>query len=185
VKLIGTVAGTTLTYDGITGKPAVVGAGGVVTFEAYDNFHVTASNPIEVAQYMEGQGNFGTACAVASPGGQSCGDPAETLAVPTAQFRSSYPFTSPANYFENWVNVIAPTGATVTVTDTPSNHTITTGSAIGTSGYYVANVQLCADNLAGCTGNHSATSTSAFGIQVYGYGSATSYSYPGGLNLTR
>ena len=134
---------------------------------------------------MEGQGNFGTACAVASPGGQSCGDPAETLTVPTTQFRTSYPFTSPANYFENWVNVIAPTGATVTVTDTPSNHTITTGSAIGTSGYYVAHVSLCADNLAGCTGNHSATSTSAFGIQVYGYGSATSYSYPGGLNLTR
>jgi hypothetical protein len=134
---------------------------------------------------MEGQENFGPACNVTSPAGQSCGDPAETLTVPTTQFRSSYPFTSPANYFENWVNVIAPTGATVTVTDTPSNHTITTGSVIGTSGYYVAHVQLCADNLAGCTGNHSATSTSAFGIQVYGYGSATSYSYPGGLNLTR
>jgi hypothetical protein len=185
VKIVGTVAGTALTYDGIAGKPAVVGAGGVVTFEAYDNFHVTSSQPIEVAQYMEGQENFGPACNVTSPAGQSCGDPAETLTVPTTQFRSSYPFTSPANYFENWVNVIAPTGATVTVTDTPSNHTITTGSVIGTSGYYVAHVQLCADNLAGCTGNHSATSTSAFGIQVYGYGSATSYSYPGGLNLTR
>ena len=75
--------------------------------------------------------------------------------------------------------------ASVTVTDYPTNQTVTTGSAIGTSGYYLAYVQVCDNNLTGCTGNHTASSTSAFGIQVYGYGSYTSLMYPGGLNLTK
>ena len=113
-----------------------------------------------------------------------------TLAVATAQFRSSYGFTAPANYYENWVNVIFPAGATVTVTDTPMSHTVkdtdAKAVAIGaSSGYYLEPVSLCADNLAGCAGPHTATSSSAFGVQVYGYGTATSYTYPGGLNLTR
>jgi len=30
-----------------------------------------------------------------------------------------------------------------------------------------------------------ASSAGSFGIQIYGYGSYTSYWYPGGLNLTR
>jgi hypothetical protein len=188
VKIIGTVAGTTLTYDGITAPtPTTIGAGGVVFFQALQNFHVTASQPIEVAQFMESEDNFGALCdGVVPPEGQTCGDPAMSQAVATAQFRESYGFSAPANYYENWVNVIAPTGTTVTITDTPTNHTITAGSAIGSSsGYYVANVSLCANNLAGCTGNHTATASKGFGIEVYGYGSYTSYMYPGGLNLTR
>ena len=108
-----------------------------------------------------------------------------SLAVATAQFRTSSPFTSPPNYYQNWVNVVAPNGTTVTVTDTPTNRVVSSGTAIGSSWYYVANVPLCANNLSGCTGNHTATATTAFGIQVYGYGSATSYMYPGGLNLSR
>jgi hypothetical protein len=44
---------------------------------------------------------------------------------------------------------------------------------------------LCAANATGCTGVHNATSSANFGIEVYGYGSYTSYMYPGGLNLTR
>jgi hypothetical protein len=186
VKIIGTVNGTTLTYDGVTGKPATVAAGGVVFFETTSNFRLTSSSPVEVAEYMEGQFAFGSGCQVNSPGGQTCGDPAMSLTVATAQFREQYPFTSPPNYYQNWANIIAPVGVTVTVTDTPTNHTVTTGTAIGaSSGYYVANVPLCANNLSGCTGNHMATASAAFGIQVYGYGSATSYRYPGGLNLTR
>jgi IgGFc binding protein len=187
VKIIGTVNGTTLTYNGITGEPASVNAGGVVTFETTSDFEVTASNPIEVGQYMEGQNDFGTPCVdVEPPAGQTCGDPSMSLAVATAQFRSSYAFTAPPNYYQNWVSVIAPNGASVTVTDCGGacNHTVSGGTAIGPS-YYVANVSLCADSASGCTGAHSASSTSNFGIQVYGYGSYTSYMYPGGLNLTR
>ena len=108
-----------------------------------------------------------------------------SLAVATAQFRASYAFTAPPNYYENWVSVIAPTGATVTVTDDGTTHSVSSGTVIGSSGYYVANIGLCANSKSGCTGAHTASSSSPFGIQVYGYGSYTSYMYPGGLNLTR
>jgi hypothetical protein len=181
VKIVGTVAGTTLTYDPATGytpAPATTLAAGAVTFfQTTKNFHVTASQPIAVAQYMESENNFTTS--------DTAGDPSMSMAVATAQFRDTYGFTAPPNYIQAYVNVIAPTGASVTVTDYPTNQTITTGTAIGTSGYYVAYVQVCDNNLTGCTGNHTASSTSAFGIQVYGYGSYTSLMYPGGLNLTR
>ncbi len=188
VQIVGTAAGTTLTYDGISGEPTSVGAGGVVTFEATTNFRVTATNPIEIGQYMEGQQAFDSNCKNNLV--NNCGDPSLSLAVATAQFRTSYPFTAPQNYLENWVNVIFPAGSTVTITDTPSTHTIKDtdpgASQIGSaSGYYVEAVPLCANNLSGCNGNHTATGTMAFGIEVYGYGSYTSYMYPGGLNLTR
>jgi hypothetical protein len=181
VKIVGTVAGTTLTYDPATGyvtPPATtLGAGQFTYFQTKQNFHVTASQPIAVAQYMESEDNFTAS--------DTAGDPSMSMAVATAQFRDSYGFTAPPNYIQAWVNVIAPTGASVTVTDYPTNQTITTGTTIGTSGYYVAHVQVCDNNLAGCTGNHTASSTSSFGIQVYGYGSYTSLMYPGGLNLNR
>jgi IgGFc binding protein len=181
VKIVGTVAGTTLTYDPATGyvtAPATtLGAGQFTYFQTTQNFHVTASQPIAVAQYMESENNF-------TPS-DTAGDPSMSMAVATAQFRNSYGFVAPSNYIQAWANIIAPTGASVTVTDYPTNQTITTGTTIGTSGYYVAHVQVCDNDLAGCTGNHTASSTSSFGIQVYGYGSYTSLMYPGGLNLNR
>jgi len=47
------------------------------------------------------------------------------------------------------------------------------------SGYGIARVQLGAGN----DGAHVLTASAAVGIQVMGYGSYTSYQYPGGLNL--
>ena len=104
-----------------------------------------------------------------------------SLAVATPQFRSSYQFSAPQSYYQNWVNVIAPTGATVTV----DGATVTGYSAIGASGYQVAHVNLCGITSATCNPVHLASGTANFGIEVYGYGAYTSYMYPGGLNLTR
>jgi hypothetical protein len=110
-----------------------------------------------------------------------------SMAVGTSQFRNSYSFTAPNNYYINWATIIAPSGNSVTVDST----TIASGSftAIGTSGYGYYHYKIC-DNGGSptCTSsssNHTASSSVAFGIQVYGYGSYTSYWYPGGLNLTR
>ena len=174
VKIVGTVAGTTLTYDpAVAGAPAALGAGQTSFFKTTQNFHVTATQPVFVGQFMESENNFTTS--------DTAGDPALSTAVATGQFRSSYQFVAPANYEQNWVNVIAPTGVTVTVDGTA----VTGFAAIGASGYGVAHVALCGGNAAGCTGVHNATGAANFGIEVYGYGSYTSYMYPGGLNLTR
>ena len=106
------------------------------------------------------------------------GDPAMTLAVPTAQYRTSYQFHAPTNYVSNFVNVTAPSGATVTLDGQPIP-----GSsflAVGSSGFGVAKVALSNTG----NGSHLAESSMPFGITVYGYGTYTSYWYPGGLDLT-
>ena len=51
--------------------------------------------------------------------------------------------------------------------------------AVGSSGFGAARVVLGP----GQDGNHVAESSEPFGISVYGYGHATSYWYPGGLDL--
>jgi hypothetical protein len=182
VKIVGTAAGTTLTADPPqAGMPASIGAGQVVWFETLSHFHLTTSHPVIVGQFMESEYNFGAACVSSAPGSgpQDCGDPAMSLAIATPQFRSNYQFIAPPSYAENWVNVIAPNGAAVTV----DGANVTGFAPIGSSsGYSVAHVALCTG---GCSGVHSAASASPFGIEVYGYGLYTSYMYPGGLNLNR
>jgi hypothetical protein len=112
-----------------------------------------------------------------APGGSGSGDPGMALAVPVAQYRTSYQFHAPTNYTANYVNVTAPTGAEITL----DGQLVPTTSyvAIGGSGYGVARVALSNTG----TGTHTASSAVAFGISVYGYGSYTSYWYPGGLDL--
>ncbi|HTQ43408.1 MAG TPA: IgGFc-binding protein [Polyangiaceae bacterium] len=182
VKIVGTANGTTLAADPPqAGLTSPINAGQVVYIEATTHFHLTSNNPVIVGQYMESTYQFGTACvnSAAGSGPQDCGDPAMSLAVATPQFRTSYQFIAPPSYSENWVNVIAPNGATVKVDGNTVSGYVGIGSA---SGYQVAHVSLCSG---GCSGVHTATSTVPFGIEVYGYGVYTSYMYPGGLNLTR
>jgi hypothetical protein len=180
VRMVGTVASTTLSYTpAVTGAPATLNAGQVALFETSTPFQVTASQPIAIGMYMESSQNYG--------GGTLNGDPAMSVAVGTSQFRDNYAFTAPNNYYINWATIVAPTGNSVTVDTT----TISSGSftAIGTSGYGYYHYKIC-DNggsptCSSVSSNHTASSSGAFGIQVYGYGSYTSYWYPGGLNLTR
>ena len=110
-------------------------------------------------------------------GSAGLGDPSLSLAVPTAQFRSSYLFHAPTNYTTNYVDVTAPAGAVVTL----DGAAMTGFTAIGTTGFSVGRKLL---SNAG-TGNHTITSSVGFGISVYGYGQYTSYWYPGGLDLTK
>src|SRR5258705_9550916 len=115
-------------------------------------------------------------------GGTLNGDPAMTVAVANAQYRTSYAFTAPNNYYINWATIVAPTGNSVTVDSTTVSSSSFT--SIGTSGYGYYHYKIC-DNGGSptCTSsssNHTASSTGSFGIQVYGYGSYTSYWYPGG-----
>jgi hypothetical protein len=182
ITIVGTTANTQLVFD----PPAVhanvtIGAGQIVQFETTEHFHVTASNatPFLVAQYMEGSDAFGSGFC----GAQNCGDPSMTISAPTPQFRDNYQFVAPQNYFENWVNVVAASGSQITVDGAmvPAN----TFTPIGNSGYGVAKVALCDNQMGNCSPTHLAKGNKAFGIQVYGYGAYTSYEYPGGLNLTR
>ncbi len=166
VRLIATEANTTLSYDPPIGAPtSIVNAGDYIEIASTSaDFVVTADKPILVSQAMRGQGDSFVP-----------GDPAMALSVATAQYRDYYLFHAPTNYSSNYVNITAPTGATITL----DGATVGGFVPIGGSGYSVARVQL---SNAG-DGNHEASGTDAFGISVYGYGDDTSYWYPGGLNL--
>jgi hypothetical protein len=129
------------------------------------DFRVSAKNKILVAQYIAGQEFTGNA---------EAGDPAMSVAIPTEQYRLEYTFLAPTTYTYNFVNVVAPTGAGITLDGTaiPASEF----QPIGGSGFGVARHKIDG-------GVHTMKGDQNFGIVVYGYASYTSYMYPGGLNL--
>ncbi len=168
VRIVATKDTTNLVYDppqpGAPTSLALAGNYVEVALTSAD-FSIKADKPVLVAEYMTGQDQGG---------GQ--GDPAMAIAVPTAQFRTSYLIHAPTNYSTNFVNIVAPTAASVTLDGQP----VATFQTIGNSGYRVARIAL---SNAG-DGNHTVNSSLPCGVTVYGYGQYTSYWYPGGLDLT-
>ncbi|HTR49910.1 MAG TPA: IgGFc-binding protein [Kofleriaceae bacterium] len=171
IRIIATQANTTLTYNPPqTGAPAsIANPGDFVEIDGnVASFEIQASAHVLVAQYMEGE----------EADGAGTGDPAEALAVPVEQFRSSYTFQAPTNYESNYVDVTAPMGAMVML----DNGTPLTFTPIGTTGYGLSRVYPLTAG-PNNDGNHTIMGDMPFGITVYGYGQYTSYWYPGGLNL--
>lgn len=171
IRLVATAPNTTVTLDpaAVGGPYTLANPGDFVELaQKNQDFEVKANAKLLVAQYMVSQD---------APGGNGSGDPGMALAVPVAQYRTSYQFHAPTNYTANYVNITAPTGAEVMLDGTLVP--VTAYTPIGASGHGVARVGLA--NTA--TGTHTASSSMAFGISVYGYGSYTSYWYPGGLDL--
>ena len=170
VRIIGTQAGTTLTYDPPQpGAPTLIANAGdfVEVPSSASSYMLTASAKVLVAQYMEGE----------TAGGMT-GDPSMALAVPVEQFRSTYLFHSPLTYDTNFVDVTAPMGAVVMLDGAP-----VTLQAVAGTGYGLARVTPLGAG-PNADGNHNIVGTMPFGISVYGYGQYTSYWYPGGLNVT-
>ena len=128
---------------------------------------VYADKALLIAQFMQGQASV--------PSG--AGDPSMALAIPTQQFRKSYIFVAPSSFDSNFVNVLAPAGASVTL----DGETVPAGSftAIGSSGFGVARLSLDGGE------THTLEAGQPVGILVYGYGRYTSYMYPGGLDFKR
>jgi hypothetical protein len=129
---------------------------------------VTADKPIALAQYMQGQASV--------PSGS--GDPSMSLVVPLAQYRTDYIFTASTTYDSNFINVVAPIGAAITLDGAPLAGT---ASDVGDSDYHVVRFQLPAAG----SGVYHLHADAPVGLTVYGYGRYTSYMYPGGLDLKR
>ena len=111
--------------------------------------------------------------------GPSClcvpiGDPSLILAAPADEYRSSYIFLTPGQYAFDYINVIAPTGAVVTLDGVGLDggaFTPITGSP-----YYVARLPVS-------DGIHSISASAPISVVVYGYDDDVSYGYLGGLGL--
>jgi hypothetical protein len=167
VRIVATADNTTFTYDPPQpGAPASIAqAGQHADIPTSGDFKITGSARFIVAQYMEGQQSVGS------------GDPAMSLAVPIKQYRKLYLFHAPLTYEANFVNVTAPSGASVMI----DGAAVTGFTPVGGSGFSVARVPL---SNAG-NGTHAVSSSVPVGISVYGYGQYTSYWYPGGQDLQK
>jgi hypothetical protein len=171
IRVIAAASNITLSYDPPQPGAAttLANAGDFVEIDGNAGvFAITANGKVMVAQYMEGQ----------DADAAGTGDPAMALAVPVEQFRTDYLFQAPMSYDSNYVDVVAPMGATVTL-DGGAPLTFT---AIGSSGYGLSRVLSLGGGPA-MDGSHSIHGDMPFGIDVYGNGQYTSYWYPGGLNL--
>jgi hypothetical protein len=170
VRIVATADNTTLTFDPPqAGVPTTIARAGdwIEIPRRVASYAITADRQILVAQYMLGQHVAG-----------GTGDPSMALAVPVEQFRSVYQFHAPTNYEVNYVDIVAPMGAAISLDGAPAGPI----TNIGATGWGMIRVHALGPG-PGLDGNHTITGDRPFGITVYGYGEYTSYWYAGGLDL--
>ncbi len=185
VRILSQADGNRLTFEGITTPPecnAALSRGQFCEFTTSENFVVTGERPILVTQFMVGLGRSplcATTIGVPPPDRDECvGDPAMVLEVPIEQFRNRYDVLIPSTYRLNYVNLIAPEGAEVTLDGEALDPSRVRGPFPVGGGLEVRVVHVDA-------GAHTLATRDGrpFGAKVYGVAAYTSYMYPGGLNL--
>lgn len=141
-----------------------LGKGEVAGFFSSESFEIQASGKISVAQFLTSQGQTDDVV----------GDPAMIMAVPQNQYRSDYHVLTPQGYSRDYVAIIRPAGATIEIDGT----TIADAQfqPVGSGNWEVATIEVE-------PGVHIVEGTEPFGLQAYGFDTAVSYAYPGGLNL--
>jgi len=112
------------------------------------------------------------------PGDSYCetiGDPAMILLVPTNQWRKEYVFLTPNSYLDDYINIVADPGTTVTLD----------GAALSQGGFQAvpgSTYRVYRTKVA--DGVHTITATGGnVSVIVYGYDDDVSYGYPGGVGL--
>ena len=176
-RFMGQFDGTVLTYTPTApaGAPTTLSAGQLVEIDVTVGFEVTATQPFAITSIMK-SGTVQNGCSTNPAPDCYIGDSSMSDEVAVEQFRQEYIFLAPEDFAFNWADVVVPTGATVSLDGGPLGGT----SEVITPGYSVIRVPL----MNGANkGAHKLSSDQPVGLQVMGYGHATSYYYPGGLNL--
>jgi len=106
------------------------------------------------------------------------GGPNQVTVVATSQFKTSYAFAASPSYTDNFVSIVAPTGATVALDGQALLSSAFT--AVGASGMSVARVST---PLAHNERIHVVTADKPVGVIVNGFADYASYAYPAGLDL--
>ncbi len=176
-RFMGQFDNTTLSYQPSTpaGAPTTLSAGQLVEIDVTAGFEVTADQPFAITSIMK-SGTVQNGCTT-NPG-PDCyiGDSSMSDEVAVEQYRQEYIFLAPEDFAFNWADVLVPTGATVQLDGAP----LAGINEVVTPGWSVVRVQL----MNGANkGAHKLTADQPVGLQVMGFGHATSYYYPGGLNL--
>ena len=132
-----------------------------------------STKPIQVAQFANG-------AAFDHPDTRE-GDPCEILLPPTGRYLATSIVATPPNddmtgdFDENFLNLMVPQSATNSTWVDGTLVSVTNYIAIGTSGYYGAQITITN------SGAHSVTSSQPVGVEVYGWGYADAYGYFSGV----
>jgi len=179
-RMVGAVAGTTLTYDPSAppGAPTTLTVGQVVDFQAQAGFVVRSqdgSHPFFFSTYMTGATDVGNGADDEQDGR---GDPEFVTLVPPQQWLDTYVLFTDPTYPETNLAVVrgkAPDGTFHDVT-LDCLGTVAGWQSVGTGDYQIASVDLVTGNferVGSCdNGRHVMQSTAAFGVTVWGWGSA-------------
>ena len=103
------------------------------------------------------------------------GDPALILTPPVDQYRDEYVFLTPNKYKDDYITIMAPASAVVTLDDGPLGANVFT--PISGASWRIARLKVT-------DGVHHLTATAPVGVIVYGYDRDVSYGYAAGLNLS-
>lgn len=128
--------------------------------------HITTDKPVLVGQYAHSSSYDG-----------AVSDPFFMIIPPYEQYLGAYTVATPGSGFNtHWINVVVPAAAVgeAEIDGTPISSS--SFSAIGSSGFYGATVQVS-------NGTHNISSNYPIGTHMYGWGSYDSYGYPGGASL--
>lgn len=170
-RVLASVDGTRVTTNpavpGLDG--ATLNAGEFAQIESDGSFEISATQPVLVGQFLVSQQDDRIA--------RTKGDPAFVLAVPTNQYRSNYAILTPDGYAEDWITVTRPAGVTVLLDGVAILDSAFTPLGSGTLEWAHVSVTPGAHTLV-------APGEERFGIAAYGYDSAVSYGFPGGLDLS-
>jgi hypothetical protein len=169
VRLYGDANGTTLSYAPAAppGAPTTLNAGQVVDLgQVHVGFRVVGDKPFLVGTLL-------LSAAVVDPVSYN-GDPSQSFPVATEQFTDSYTFFTPGDYASSFADVVAPSGAAVSLDGVP---VVGAPTPVGATGFVLYRIPV------GGGAHHRVSSTAPIGLQVMGYANASSYLYPGGGRL--
>nr|MBA3454602.1 IgGFc-binding protein [Deltaproteobacteria bacterium] len=169
LRIMAQKPGTTITFQPapIAGSCGTLGPGDFCEVKIQVDTAIAANEPILVGHYLQ-------SAIWADPffgGSVGEGDPDLSIAVPAEQYRNDYTILVPNAYAKNFLSISAPSQGAVLVDGVPVSMTPFA------NGTYRANRTMVA------AGQHRITCPSGCGVEVYGYGSAVSYMFAGGLDL--
>ena len=157
----------------VADPPAILDRGEFFEFETAESFLVDATGPVLVGHFLQGSNypGFSPSC-----GTTGIGDPAFTLGVPIDQYLNKYTFLTPEHYDEDFVNIVHPPGAAITIDGWDVEDIASPIGSHDLGDHVVLQVEIP-------DGVHVITGDVPFGVTVYGYDCDVSYAYPGGLSL--
>ncbi len=149
-------------------------AGQHCEFGTRELFSVQSSQPIAIAGFMSGQNTVFDQV----NWGDHAGDPSMFMVPPRDQFRLSYTFLTPPTYHVSYITVLMMPGFNVTLDGEsvdPMEHDY---QMLADGSMLMAHIEVE-------PGPHQISAVVPFGLIVYGFDNYVSYSYTGGLDLTK